>query len=149
LRAAAQDTARSKALTVLNQLSSSAPDAAQTGLANAIARLTLEHRSAAAQLARNVTSSSIGRTGKGISAAALLVDVRARARAINVLEALKPHLPEAAQDGLDNALAAIASSLDSQANDLAAVEAHAPAALKEKIAAPITAAHAAADDARS
>lgn len=149
LRAAARDTARSNALAVVNELLASAPDAAQTGLTNAIVRLTLEHRSAAAQLARVVTSRSVGLRGKQISASALLTDVRGRARAINVLEGLKPELPEAAQDGLDEALGAIANSLDSQANALEAVEAHAPAALRERIGAAITAAHAAADDARS
>jgi hypothetical protein len=96
-----------------------------------------------------VTSRAVGRVGKRISASALLVDVRGRARAISVLEALRPELPEAAQDGLATALAAIANSLDNQASALAAVEAHAPPALKDKIAAAITAAHDAADDARS
>lgn len=149
LRAAAKDTARSKALGVLTVLLASAPNGAQTGIANAIARLTLDHASAATQLARNVRGRAVGRVGKGISASALLADVRGRARAINVLQALQPELPEAAQQGLANALAAIANSLDKQANALAAVEAHAPAALKDKIAAAITAAHNAADDARS
>jgi hypothetical protein len=149
LRAAAKDTARSKALSVLTSLLASAPNGAQTGLANAIARLTLEHAPAASQLARNVTSRAVGRVAKRISASALLVDVRGRARAISVLEALQAELPEAAQEGLANALAAIANSLDNQASALAAVEAHAPAALKDKIAAAITAAHDAADDARN
>jgi hypothetical protein len=149
LRAAAKDTARSNALSVLTVLLGSAPNGAQTGLANAIARLTLDHAPAATQLARNVTSRVVGRVGKRISASALLVDVRGRAHAINVLQALQPELPEAAQEGLANALAAIANSLDNQANALAAVEAHAPEALKDKIAAAITAAHNAANDARS
>jgi hypothetical protein len=79
----------------------------------------------------------------------LLADVRGRARAVNVLEALQSELPEAAQEGLANALAATANSLDNQATALAAVEAHAPVALRDKIAAAIEAAHSAADDARS
>lgn len=149
LRAAARDTARSNALAVLTELLGSAPDRAQAGVANAVARLTLEHRRAAAQLAGDVTARSVGMAAKRVAASTLVMDVRGRARAINVLQALKPLLPQAAQDGLDSALGAIADSLDRQASALAAVEAHAPAALRDKIAAAITAARAAADDARS
>ena len=58
-------------------------------------------------------------------------------------------LPAAAQSGLQTALDAIGQSLDHQANALAAVQAHAPAALKDKIAAAIAAAQAAAADAKS
>ena len=149
VRAAAKDTARSHALAVLQELLASAPDSAQTGLTNAVARLTQAHGPAVVQLGRDVTSRAVGMTAKAAAAAALLADVRGQARAINLLEALKPLLPEAAQTGLERALAAIAGSLDRQANALAAVEAHAPAALKAKIAAAIAAAHAASDDAQS
>jgi hypothetical protein len=149
VRAAAQDTARSHALAVLEELLASAPDSAQTGLAKAVARLTQAHGPAVVQLGRDVTSRAVGATAKASAAAALVADVRGQARAINLLEALKPLLPEAAQAGLDTALAAIAASLDRQANALAAVEARAPDALKAKIAAAIAAAHSAADDARA
>jgi hypothetical protein len=149
LRAAAQDTARSSALAVLNELLASAPDRAQSGIANAVTQLTRAHGPAVAQLGRDVTSRAVGMTAKAVAATAIGTDVRGQARAINLLEALKPLLPEAAQSGLETALAAIAESLDRQANALAAVEAHAPAALKEKIAAAIAAAHAASDDART
>jgi hypothetical protein len=148
VRAAAKDTARSHALAVLQELLASAPDSAQTGLANAVARLIQAHGPAVVQLGRDVTSRAVGMTAKAAAAAALLADVRGQARAINLLEALKPLLPAAAQTGLERALAAIADSLDRQANALAAVEAHAPADLKAKIAAAIAAAHAASDDAQ-
>jgi hypothetical protein len=148
LRAAARDTARSHALAVLNQLLASAPDAAQTGIAEAVARLTLAHRPAVAQLGKDVTSAAVGRTAKGVAAADIEADVLGQAHAINLLQAIRPLLPEQAQTGLDTALAAIAQSLEAQANALAAVEAHARATLKEKIAAAIAAAQAAADDAR-
>jgi hypothetical protein len=59
-----------------------------------------------------------------------------------------PLLPAAAQTGLQTALDAIGQSLDHQANALAAVQAHAPAALKDKIAAAIAAAQSAAADAK-
>jgi hypothetical protein len=149
VRAAAQDTARSHALAVLADLLASAPDSAQTGLAKAVARLTQAHGPAVVQLGRDVTSRVVGATAKASAAAAIVADVRGQARAINLLEALKPLLPEAAQAGLDTALAAIAASLERQANALAAVEAHAPDALKAQIAAAIAAAHSAADDARA
>lgn len=149
VRAAAADTARSHALAVVTELLASAPDSAQTGLANAVARLTQAHGPAVVQLGRDVTSRAVGITAKAAAAAAILADVRGQARAINLLEALKPLLPGAAQAGLDSALAAIGASLDRQANALAAVEAHAPAALKAKIAAAIAAAHAASDDAQT
>lgn len=149
VRAAAKDTARSHALAVLQELLASAPNSAQAGLANAVARLTQAHGPAVGQLGNVVTSRAVGMTAKAAAAAALLADVRGQARAINLLEALKPLLPAAAQTGLETALAAIAGSLDRQANALAAVEAHAPAALKAKIAAAIAAAHAASDDAQA
>jgi hypothetical protein len=149
VRAAAKDTARSHALAVLQELLASAPNSAQTGLTNAVARLTQAHGPAVVQLGRDVTSRAVGMTAKAAAAAALLADVRGQARAINLLEALKPLLPAAAQTGLETALAAIADSLDRQANALAAVEAHAPADLKAKIAAAIAAAHAASDDAQA
>jgi hypothetical protein len=149
VRAAAKDTARSQALAVLQELLASAPDSAQTGLANAVARLTQAHGPAVIQLGRDVTSRAVGMTAKAAAAAALLADVRGQARAINPLEALKPLLPAAGQIGLERALAAIAGSLDRQANALAAVEAHAPADLKAKIAAAIAAAHAASEDAQA
>jgi hypothetical protein len=149
VRAAAKDTARSQALAVLQELLASAPDSAQTGLANAVARLTQAHGPAVIQLGRDVTSRAVGMTAKAAAAAALLADVRGQARAINLLEALKPLLPAAGQIGLERTLAAIAGSLDRQANALAAVEAHAPADLKAKIAAAIAAAHAASEDAQA
>jgi hypothetical protein len=149
LRAAATDTARAKALSILNELLASLPDGAQTHVANAIAQLTLSHAGAVRQLGKDVTSSTIGKTAKGIAAADLDADVHGQAHAVNLMQALMPLLPDAAQQGLQTALDAIGKSLNRQANALAAVEAHAPAALKDKIAAAITAARGAAADAQS
>jgi hypothetical protein len=149
LRAASVDTARAKALAVLNDLLDSLPDAAQTHVANAIARLTLSHEGAVRQLGKDVTSSRVGATGKAIAAADLEADVHGQAHAVNLLQALMPLLPAQAQSGLQASLDAIGQSLDQQANALAAVEAHAPAALKDKIAEAIAAAQAAAADATS
>lgn len=60
-----------------------------------------------------------------------------------------PLLPAQAQSGLQASLDAIGKSLDHQANALAAVQAHAPAALKDKIAAAMAAAQSAAADAKA
>jgi hypothetical protein len=149
LRAASVDTARAKALAVLNDLLASLPNAAQTHVAHAIAQLTLSHEGAVRQLGKDVTSSSVGKTAKAIAAADLEADVHGQAHAVNLLQALMPLLPAAAQTGLQTALDAIGQSLEDQANALAAVEAHAPAALKGQIAAAIAAAQAAAADATS
>jgi hypothetical protein len=148
MRAAGVDTARSVALAQLNDLLASVPAAARPGITTAIGQLTLAHRPAVRQLGRDVTSASVGKAAKAVAAADIDADVTGQAHAVNLLEALKPLLPTAAQSGIETALAAIAGSLDAQANALAAVEAHAPAALKAQIEAAITAAHAAADDAR-
>jgi hypothetical protein len=149
LRAASVDTARAKALAVLNDLLASLPDAAQTHVANAIARLTLSHEGAVRQLGKDVTSSRVGATAKAIAAADLEADVHGQAHAVNLLQALMPLLPAQAQSGLQTSLDAIGQSLSEQANALAAVEAHAPAALQDEIAAAIAAAQAAAADATS
>jgi hypothetical protein len=147
IRAAATDTARSNALGVLNDLLASVPDAAQSGIAKAIAQLTLAHAPAVAQLRKDVTSKAVGRTAKGVAADDIRADVRGQAHAINLLQALEPLLPEEAQTGIETALAAIAKSLDAQAKALAAVKPHAPARLRDELAAAIAKAHAAADDA--
>ena len=148
LRAASVDTARAKALAVLNDLLDSLPDAAQTHVANAIARLTLSHEGAVRQLGKNVTSSRVGAAAKAIAAADLEADVHGQAHAVNLLQALMPLLPAQAQSGLQTSLDAIGHSLDHQANALAAVQAHAPAARKNKIAEAIAAAQSAAADAK-
>ena len=149
LRAAAQDTARSNALGVLNGQLASLPNAVRTHIANAVGKLTLSHKEAIRQLGKDVTSSSVGMAAKGIAASDLAADAHGQAHAVNLLQALMPLLPAAAQSGLQTALDAIGQSLDHQANALAAVQAHAPAALKDKIAAAIAAAQAAAADAKS
>jgi hypothetical protein len=84
-----------------------------------------------------------------MAAADVEADVHGQAHAVNLLQALMPLLPAEAQTGLQNALDAIGQSLTGQANALAVVEANAPAALKDKIAAAIAAAQAAASDAES
>jgi hypothetical protein len=149
MRAASKDTARAKALAVLEDLLASLPNAAQTHVSNAVAKLTLRHAGAVRQLGRNVTSSAIGKAAKAMAADDAEADVHGQAHAVNLLQALMPLLPAAAQDGLQHALDAIGQSLEGQSNALAAVEAHAPAALKDEIAAAIAAAQAAASDAQS
>jgi hypothetical protein len=148
LTAAGHDAARTGALAVLNELLASAPDAARAGIANAIARLTLDHAVAARQLRRDVTSALLGKTAKEIAAADIEADVHGQAHAVNLLQALMPLLPGPAQGGIQTALAAIANSLDGQAHALAAIAAHAPPAVQDRIAAAIAAAQAAAADAR-
>jgi hypothetical protein len=148
VRAAAADSARSTAVAKLTELLESAPDAAQTGLTKALARLMLSHGPTVTQLGRDVTSRSVGAAAKAAAAAAIAGDVRGQARAINVIQALQPLLPAQAQNGIATALEAIAKSLDRQANALAAVRAHAPESLRPMIEAAIEKAHAAADDAR-
>jgi hypothetical protein len=91
----------------------------------------------------------VGIAAKEIAASALEADVHGQAEAVNLLQALMPLLPEAAQTGLQTALDAIGQSLSEQANALAAVEAHAPEDLKDEIAVAIAAAQAAAADATS
>jgi hypothetical protein len=149
VRAAKADAARSTAVAKLTELLASAPDAAQSGLTKALARLMLTHRPTVTQLGRDVTSRAVGSAAKAAAAAAISADVTGQARAINVIQALQPLLPAQAQNGIATALAAIAKSLDAQSRALEAVEAHAPEALRAKILAAITKAHAAADDARS
>jgi hypothetical protein len=149
LHAASLDTARANGLAVLNGLLASLPDAAQTHVANAIAQLTLSRAGAVRQLGKDVVSSTIGRTAKAEAAADIEADVHGQAHAVNLLQALMPLLPAAAQTGLQTALDAVAQSLDRQANALTAIEAHAPAALKDTIATAITAAQEASADAGS
>jgi hypothetical protein len=149
LAAVSRDTARAQALAVLEDLLASLPDKAQAGVSNAVARLTLSHGRAVRQLGKDVTSASIGKTAKGMAAADLAADVHGQAHAVDLLQALMPLLPAPAQAGLQTALDAIARSLQREANALAAVEAHAPATLQDKITAAIDAAQAAAEDARS
>jgi hypothetical protein len=149
MRAASQDTAGAKALAVLADLLASLPDAAQTHVSNAVAQLTLTHAGAVRQLGKDVTSSAVGQAAKAMAAADIDADVHGQAHAVNLLQALMPLLPGAAQTGLQTALGAIGTSLEGQANALATVEAHAPAALKDQIAAAIATAQAAASDAQS
>jgi hypothetical protein len=149
MRAASRDTARAKALAVLEDLLASLPDTAQTRVSNAVAGLTLSHAGAVRQLGKDVTSAHVGMTAKEMAAVDIAADVRGQAHAVNLLQALMPILPAAAQTGLQDALDAIGQSLQGQANALAAVEAHAPASLKDKIEGAITAAQAAAADAQS
>lgn len=149
LAAVSRDTARAKALGVLEDLLASLPDKAQAGVSNAVARLTLLHERAVRQLGKDVTSSSLGKTAKGTAAADVAADIHGQAHAVDLLQALMPLLPAPAQAGLQTALDAIARSLEREENALTAVEAHAPAALQDKITAAIKAAHAAAEDARS
>jgi hypothetical protein len=149
LRAAAKDTARSKAIGVLTDLLASLPNAAQTHIANALGKLTLAHKAAVRQLGKDVTSARVGKAAKAIAAADLEADVHGQAHAVNLLQQLMALLPDAAQTGLQTALDAIGKSLNGQANALAAVQAHAPASLKDDIAAAIAAAQAAATDAKA
>jgi trimeric autotransporter adhesin len=149
MHAASQDAARAKALAVLDNLLASLPDAAQTHVSNAVAQLTLSHAGAVRQLGKDVTSSAVGRAAKAMAAADIGADVHGQAHAINLLQALMPLLPATAQNGLETALGAIGTSLEGQANGLAAVKAHAPAALQDEIAAAIASAQAAASDAKN
>jgi hypothetical protein len=149
VRAAAADSARSTAVAKLTELLASAPNAAQAGLTKALARLTMSHQPTVTQLGRAVTSRAVGSAAKAAAAAAISTDVTGQARAINVIQALQPLLPAQAQNGIATALEAIGMSLDAQSRALEAVAAHAPEALRAKIEAAITKAHAAADDARS
>ena len=149
MRAASQDTARAKALSILENLLATLPDAAQAHVSAALAQLTLSHAGAVRQLGKDVTSSAVGQAAKAMAAADLEADIHGQAHAVNLLQALMPLLPAAAQTGLQNGLDAIGQSLNGQANALAAVEAHAPAALQDQIAAAIAAAQAAAADAQS
>jgi hypothetical protein len=149
VRAAGKDAARSVAVARLTELLATVPDAAKEGLMTALANVTRAHGPAVAQLGRDVASSAVGSKAKAAAASALNADIAGQAAAIDVLEAIKPELPQSSQEGIDTALGAIADSLDAQAAALAAVQEHAPEARRSQIEAAITAAHAAAEDARS
>jgi hypothetical protein len=150
IHAAAVDTARTTvAVNRLNALLPTVPAVARPGLTSAIARLTLTHRAAVAQLGADVTSHNVGAVAKAIAAADIAADVTGQQHAINLIQAISPLLPAAAQDGMAAALAAIASSLDAQAVTLARVRADAPLVLRPMITHAIALAHAAAIDARS
>jgi hypothetical protein len=150
IHAAAVDTARTTvAVNRLNALLPTVPAVARPGLTSAIARLTLTHRAAVAQLGADVTSHNVGAVAKAIAAADIAADVTGQQHAINLIQAISPLLPAAAQDGMAAALAAIASSLDAEAVTLARVRANAPLVLRPRITHAIALAHAAAFDARS
>jgi len=150
IRAAAVDTVRAtNAIDRLNTLLPTLPSTGQAGVTNAVARLTLSHQRTLAQLAADVTSHRVGATAKAIAAADLAADIKGQRHAINLLQAIAPLLPAAAQDGIAHALAAIAASLDAQAARLDKARAHAPAALRPDIRLAIRKAHRGAADARS
>jgi hypothetical protein len=150
IHAAAVDTARTTvAVNRLNALLPTVPAVARPGLTSALAKLTLTHRAAVAQLGADVTSHNVGAVAKAIAAADIAADVTGQQHAINLIQAISPLLPAAAQDGMASALGAIASSLDAQALALAKVRAHAPLVLRPRITHAIALAHAAAIDARS
>jgi hypothetical protein len=150
IRAAAKDTARNTtAIDRLNVLLASVPAAAQPGLTNAIARITLTHGGAVKQLGADVTSSTVGATAKATAAADLAADIKGQHHAINLLQAIMPLLPAHAQTGITTALGAIASRLDAQATRLTHVKANAPRALRATVATAIVRARRAAADARS
>ncbi len=90
-----------------------------------------------------------GATAKAIAVADLAADIRGQRHAINLLQAIAPLLPAAAQEGIAHALASIAASLDAQAARLDRARAHAPAALRPDIRLAIRKAHRGAADARS
>ncbi len=150
IRAAAVDTVRAtNAIDRLNALLPTLPATGQAGVTNAVARLTLSHQRTVAQLAADVTSHRVGAAAKAIAAADLAADIRGQRHAINLLQAIAPLLPAAAQEGIAHALASIAASLDAQAARLDKARAHAPAALRPDIRVAIRKAHRGAADARS
>jgi hypothetical protein len=133
----------------LNALLPTLPATGQAGVTNAVARLTLRHQRTVAQLAADVTSHRVGAAAKAIAAADLAADIRGQRHAINLLQAIAPLLPAAAQEGIAHALTSIAASLDAQAARLDKARAHAPAALRPDIRLAIRKAHRGAADARS
>lgn len=150
--AAARDDAGriATAISQLEELLASVPEAGRRGIANAIAQLTLDRRAAVAELGKDVTSSTIGMTAKEVAAAAIKEDVRGQELAVELLQALKPLLPADAREGIATALAAIADSLDAQAEALGAVSANAPSdSIKAVIDAAIALAREAAAKARA
>ncbi len=150
IHAGAVDTLRTTtAVDRLTALLPTLPETARPHLAAALAKLTLTHREAIVQLGADVTSHNVGRTAKAVAAVDIAADVTGQRHAINLLEAIKPLLPAAAQTGITTALSAIASSLDAQAVTLAKVRGHAPIRLRPTITHAIRLAHAAAADARS
>ncbi|HEV8452767.1 MAG TPA: hypothetical protein VGQ45_15135 [Gaiellales bacterium] len=150
IHAAAVDTLRTQhAIDQLNELVGALPQHAQAGLSTALGRLVLSHGGAVRQLAADASSNRVGATAKSIAAADLAADVRGQHHAINLLQAIAPLLPVAAQDGIANALDAIATSLDRQAARMAEARTHAPARLHPAINRAIARAHKSANDARS
>ena len=148
MHAVVVDTARTTtAVDQLNGLLATVPAAAQQGLANAIARVTLEHGAATRQLTRDVTSHGVGAAAKAAAAADLAADVKGQHHAINLLQAIEPLLPAQAQQGISTALGAIATSLDRQTARMAEARSRAPAKLRPVITLAIKRAHRAAADA--
>jgi hypothetical protein len=150
IHAAAVDTVRTTtAIDRLNTLLPTVPAVARPGLTAALTQLTLTHRRALTQLGADVTSSNVGAIAKAVAAADIAADITGQRHAVNLLQAIKPLLPIAAQEGITTALDAIASSLDAQAVALSQVRTHAPIALRPTIRHAVILARAAATDARS
>lgn len=110
------------------------PAHAQTGLATAFSRLTMTHRKAVAQLARDTTTPNVGRIAKSQAAADIQANVTGEAHAVSMLTALASALPTSAQTGIRTAIAAIQHNLVAQAARLTATKPHAPRRLRPTLA---------------
>jgi hypothetical protein len=150
IHAAAVDTARtSTAIDELNALLATLPASGQEGVAKAISHLALEHGPAVKQLTADVTSHHVGAIAKAIAAADLAADVKGQHHAVNLLQAVMPLLPTAAQEGITTALAAIGASLDRQATRIAHARPDAPRTVRPLLTTAVKRAHNAAADATS
>lgn len=150
VRGARKDAGRiSTAVEQLSELSTTLPDQAQSGIATAIANLTLDRAPAVTQLRRDVTSSAVGSTAKEVATGGIGADISGQALAINLLQALRGEVPAESQQGIDTALVAIADSLDRQAEGLERAGANVPTERGLALSRAAAKAREAAADARS
>lgn len=150
VKGARKDAGRmSTAVEQLEELSTRVPSHAKAGIATAISNVTLDRAAAVKQLRRDATSSAVGSTAKEVATGGIEADVGGQALAIDLLQALRPHLPEESQEGTATALEAIADSLDRQAGGLERAGDNVPADLGEALSRAAERAREAAADARS